>query len=109
MLATEIALLSPDLSLSNLSTMRRTSAQESAVIGFAPSGIAIRCLCFAETMAALSVSQNRNVPPASLMHLSSIASSNRPPDVMREAMCGANHFPGSSTTSDVVSKDSSPE
>ena len=32
-----------------------------------------------------------------------------PPEVMREAMCGANHFPGSSTTSEVVGKDSSPE
>src|SRR5580765_4672910 len=69
----------------------------------------IFCLRSVDTIAALSVSQNRYVPPALLMHFSSIARSRRPPDVMREPMCGANHFPGSSTTSEVVSKDSSPE
>jgi len=79
-----------------------TLVQEKAVIGSAPSGIVI---CFSyceETIAALSVSQNRKVPPESAMHFSSIPRNRRPPDVMREAMCGANHFPGSSITSDVV-------
>jgi hypothetical protein len=55
--------------------MHRASALDSAVIGFAPFGIGIRCLCAVETIAALSVSQKRNVPPASAMHFSSIPKS----------------------------------
>src|SRR5437660_2948456 len=86
-----------------------TSADESAVISCSPSGIAISCLASVETMAALSVSQNRYVPPASPMHFSSMAKSRRPPDVIKEAMCGANHLPGSSNTLEVVSNESSPE
>ena len=79
------------------------------MIGSAPSGISIFFLLRVETMAALSVSQNRYVPPESVMHFSSIANSKRPPAVISEPICGANHFPGSSTISEEVSNDSSPE
>src|SRR6266852_5429213 len=85
-----------------------TSSQDNAVMGAAPPTIAIFCPRFADTIAALSVSQKRYVPPASAMHFSSMAKSKRPPDVIRDPTCGANQFPGSSTTSDVVSKGSSP-
>src|SRR5260370_15355747 len=80
-----------------------------AVIGPAPSGIGIRRLCSIEMIAALSVSQYAYAPSASAIHLSSIDKSSRPPAVIREPMWGASQSPGSSTTFDVVSNDSSPE
>src|SRR5262249_31905436 len=73
-------------SLSNFQTISSTSLCESAVIGSARSGIAIFCLCFIDTIAAESVSQNKYAPPASLMHCSSMAKSRRPPAVIGEAM-----------------------
>src|ERR1035441_3281796 len=85
-----------------------TSGQDRALMQ-SPPGITIFWQCFDDTMAALSGSQNREVPPALAMHFSSIPRSRRPPDVIREPICGANHFPGFSTTSEVVSNDSSPE
>jgi len=54
-----------------------TSSHDMAVIGRLPSGIEIVCLCLVDTIAALSVSQNRYVPPAFVMQRSSMAKRRR--------------------------------
>ena len=70
-------------------------------MGSAPSGIAIGLPCSADTIAALSVSQKRNVPPASAMHFSSIAKKQTPPgrnersDVRRKPLSRLFHHVGS--------------
>src|SRR5947209_7693132 len=65
--------------------------------------------CLEATIARESVSQNRYVPPAFLTETSSIASSRRPPDVMREARGGQYQSPGFSITGGLSGNVSSPE
>src|SRR5207237_5178916 len=63
------------------------------------------------TIAILSVSHIRYVPPIFVTVFSSIASSRRPAAVIQEAIKGQNHFPGSSALSGLGFKSnwSSPE
>jgi hypothetical protein len=52
--------------LSNPLTILSTSLQDRALIGLCPLGVGIVRWCWVDAMAALSVSQNRYVPPASV-------------------------------------------